>query len=88
MKSTFTRILLLFVAGWLFCTLLMFGTSWIVSQTIRRDDPFSRSLALQLENLRRTYERDGTAGVQREFRRIDEFFLPSASSWMGQIAML
>ncbi len=74
MKSTFTRLLLLFLAASVFCTFLTFGVQWVVSQTIRRDDPFSRSLALQMENVRRTYERDGIPGVQKEFRRIDEFF--------------
>jgi signal transduction histidine kinase len=74
MRSTYTRILL-----WMFGTLLISiiafaAISWVMSRTIRRDDPMSRSLTLQLDMMRRAYESGGVESLVRQMEQVEEFF--------------
>lgn len=74
MKTTFARILFWMIGTVFACAVLMAATSWILSQTIRRDDPFARSLSLQLDMLRRAYESGGVDDLGRQLQKIEEFF--------------
>lgn len=77
MRSAFTRIVLSLLGAFVLCLSMITATSWTISRMVRREDPFSRSLALQLGNVRRAFEAEGPDGLRREFHRIDEFFPPS-----------
>ncbi len=52
----------------------MTATSWVLALTIRRDDPFARSLSLQMEMLRKAYESGGKEELGKQVQRIEEFF--------------
>ena len=54
--------------------ILMIATSWLLSLTIRRDDPFARSLSLQMEMLRKAYESGGVEELGKQLQKIGEFF--------------
>jgi len=73
-RSTYSKIL-----AWSILTIAIaiagtMGTAWLLSRTIRRDDPFARSLRLQAELLQRAYESGGRDELARAVRQIDELF--------------
>ncbi len=74
MRSTFARILLWMAATVVLSAILMTATSWVLARTIRRDDPFARSLSLQMDVLRRAYESGGPEELGKQLQRIEEFF--------------
>lgn len=76
MSSSFGRILLWMAGAAAACALMMTATSWVMSQTIRGSDPFSRVLRMEMERLRGAYESGGDAALQAE---LDQFakFMPS-----------
>jgi signal transduction histidine kinase len=76
MRSSFGRILLWMAGAAVACALMIIATSWVMSQTIRGSDPFSRVLRMEMERLRGAYESGGGAALQQE---LDQFtrFMPS-----------
>lgn len=76
MRSSFGKILLWMAGAAVACALMMTATSWVMSQTIRGSDPFSRVLRMEMERLRGAYELGGDAALQAE---LDQFakFMPS-----------
>jgi two-component system sensor histidine kinase CpxA len=76
MRSSFGKILLWMAGAAVACALMMTATSWVMSQTIRGSDPFSRVLRMEMERLRGAYESGGDAALQAE---LDQFakFMPS-----------
>ncbi len=76
MRSSFGRILLWMAGTAVVCVAMMIATSWVLSQTIRRDDPFSRILRMEMTSLRKAFEAGGVEALQKETDRFGEF-LPS-----------
>lgn len=76
MKSSFGKIVLWMAGAAIACAVMMIATSWVMSQTIRGTDPFSRVLRMEMERLRGAYESGGDAALQKE---LDQFtrFMPS-----------
>lgn len=64
MKSSFGKILLWMAGAAIACAMMMIATSWVMSQTIRRNDPFSRILGLEMDRLRHSYESGGVDALK------------------------
>lgn len=73
-RSTYSKILAWTLFTLLICVAGLAGTTWTLSRTLRKDDPFARSLQLQLDLLRRAYESGGAAELGRAIQQIDEVF--------------
>ena len=76
MKSSFGRIVAWMAGTAVACAVAMIGISWIMTRTIQRDDPFSRTLRMELQTLRTAYESGGVEAVDREAERFSRF-MPS-----------
>lgn len=73
-RSVFAKIFLWFLVAMLSSIAALFVTQWVLSSTVRQDDPFVRTLRLQAELLRRGYESGGKAELVKLSGQLDGIF--------------
>ena len=73
-RSVFAKIFLWFLVAMLSSIAALFVTQWVLSSSVRQDDPFVRTMRLQAELLRRGYESGGKAELAKLSAQLDEIF--------------
>ncbi len=73
-RSVFAKIFLWFLVAMVSSIAALVATQWVVSSSVRQDDPFVRTLRLQAELLRRGYEAGGQAELVKLASQIDGIF--------------